>query len=288
MKSRLFFWTVLVASVAILDACGGKTDNPLESCTPGEIRACGAKGSCYEQCLASGDAYSDCTCGGAGSGGGGYGGYPVGGTGAYGGDPIGGSGGDPGGSGGQPCGNCPEYKLPGLFDMKPCCSVSGGCGALVEPSVAALIGMNPGCYPTNQAGAVDPSCPALFYPNLVDGGPGSFAGCCSATTGTCGVMIDTTSLGGPHFGCTDVGAAGGGPQKCGSSSGSCSVCAHAQCSVELNACTSNQQCTEILSCVSACTEQACVDKCVAGYPAGKPTFYGFMTCVEQKCQTECQ
>ena len=124
--------------------------------------------------------------------------------------------------------------------------------------------------------------------NQLEGGPGSFAGCCSATTRTCGVMIDTTSIGGPYFGCTDVGAGGGGPQKCGSSSGSCSVCAHAQCSVELNACTSNQQCTQILSCVSACTEQACVDKCVGGYPAGKPTFYGFMTCVEQKCQTECQ
>lgn len=294
MKPRVVLWWALGLSALLLHACAGKVQDAPESCEPGSVKVCGGSGiagPCYQQCLPSGDGFADCLCNGGGPGGGGsggYAGYPTGGTGAYGGYPVGGGGYPIGGGGGMPCGDCPGYKLGGLFEMKPCCAPSGACGSLVDNTVASLVAVSPGCYPTNQPGTPDPSCPSLFYTNPLDGGPGSFPGCCSGVTGSCGVMIDTTALGGPYFGCTDVGAGGGGPQKCGGSSGNCDLCVQAKCAAEIDKCMQTPACSAIVNCASGCTVQSCVDKCIATNPAGQPMFYEFMTCVSQQCAADCQ
>ncbi|GMV18805.1 MAG: hypothetical protein HS104_01690 [Polyangiaceae bacterium] len=291
MKLRLMLWWSLGLSALLLHACGGKVDDVPSRCEPGSVRVCGGSGvagPCYQQCLPSGDAFSDCVCSGGGPGGGGSGGYPTGGTGAYGGYPVGGGGYPTGGGGGLPCGSCPDYKVAGLINLPACCAPDGSCAAQVDSTVAALVGMSPGCYPTNQPGAPDPGCPALTYTNPLDGGPGYFPGCCGAKTGTCGVTIDLTSVQGPVFGCTDVGAGGGGPQKCGGPSGNCDLCVQVKCAAEISKCMQTPACAAIIACAGACTDQPCVDKCIFTNPAGQPVFQDFMTCVGQYCAPDCQ
>lgn len=295
-------WSVVGCLGVLLHACGGKVDDVPAKCEPGSVRVCGGNGvagPCYQQCAASGDGYSHCDCSVSSGGSGGLGGYPVGGGGypvggggyppGGGGYPPGGAGGDPwGGGGGGPCAGCPSYKIGGLLDMPACCLNTGACAVSVVPGVGALIGLNQGCYPTNQPGSLDPSCPSLVYTNPLDGGLASHPGCCRASTGTCGAWVDVSSINGPTLGCTDFGAGGGGPQKCGGSSGSCDLCVQTKCAAEANKCMQTPACNAILNCASGCMDQACVDKCVVTNPAGQPVFYGFMTCLQSYCAAECQ
>ena len=321
MKSGLVLLFSLGLAVCLLDACGGKTQDQSSSCQPGGVKECGP--SCYQQCLPSGDAYSECVCGAGGGGGqpaggfggegaypyggaggipfggGGYpvggGGYPYGGTGGDGGYPYGGAGGYPvggggypsGGSGGLPCGGCPSYKLGGLIEMKACCPVAGGCGSLVDNTIGSLLGLKSGCYPANQPGTPDPSCPPVVFTNPLDGGPSGYPGCCGSTTGTCGASVNIMSVGGPDFGCV-VGIGGGGSKQCGASGGDCTTCVQNYCQAEMGQCGSTPACSAIISCASACTNQPCVDQCIATNPAGKPAFYALQSCVSAKCATQCQ
>jgi len=302
MRSRIVWAWALGLSGLLVHACGGKVEGDV-SCEPGSLKDCssnGTAGPCFRQCLPSGDGYSDCECGppppmggygGAGGspyGGGGMpyggGGYPYGGSG---GDPWGG-GGYPGGSGGMPCPGCPGYKLGGLLEMKPCCPPNGACGAVVESTVGQLVGLPPGCYPTDQPGMPDPSCGSLLVPNPLDGGTTKYPGCCNPNTGTCGALVDLKSFGGPYFGCANFGAGGGGPQKCGGSTGNCDQCVEMKCAMEMKSCLGTPACAAIIDCMQTCSSQVCADKCIASYPGGKQAFYDFVNCVGVNCQTECQ
>lgn len=284
---RLTPWFAIALSALLLHACGGKLDDIPSRCEPGSVRACGVSGPCYQQCLPSGDAFTECLCSGGAPGGGGFGGSGgsptggTGGTGAHGGYPV-------GGGGGLPCGSCPGYVVGGLINLPACCAPDDSCAAEVVSAVAAFVGMSPGCYPTNQPGTPDPSCPALTYTNPLDGGPAYYPGCCRAETGTCGVMIDLSSVQGPVFGCTDIGAGGGGPQKCGGPSGNCAACVQVKCAAEMAKCSQTPACAAIVNCASACTDQPCVDKCIFTNPAGQPVFQDFVSCVGQYCAADCQ
>jgi hypothetical protein len=131
-----------------------------------------------------------------------------------------GSGGAAGsGGGGTTCGGtaCQAYKVAGLLDLPACCAGAAKdiCGADVSATVGALMGVPAGCYATGQPGNPDSTCPPLNFTNPLDGGPGSFSGCCNSKTNKCGYTVNVSSVGGPDFGCLDAtGIADGGPASC--------------------------------------------------------------------------
>lgn len=122
--------------------------------------------------------------------------------------PASGSGGQAGAGGA--CASCPPWDVGGLAYMPACCHDSGQCG--VELSVSdATFGLKPGCHVLEAPGALDPSCPS--FQHLATGS--TYPGCCRASTGTCGVLVDKTQNALPDFGCVVLDPAEAGTQPCG-------------------------------------------------------------------------
>lgn len=128
-----------------------------------------------------------------------------------------GGGGGTGGAAPVVCGGetCKTYKVGGLFDVGACCKADK-CGADVSATVGGLIGLPGGCYATGAPGNADSTCPEWKFTNPLDGGPGSFKGCCNHTTKKCGYDVDISSVGGPDMGCLDATGIGdsGTPAAC--------------------------------------------------------------------------
>lgn len=219
------------------------------------VHACGEK---TEDAVASGG-----QAGAGGSSGGGSGG-------------AGASSGSGGGGGSCPC---PDWDVGGVRYIQGCCQPgSGKCGYALDSG--DISGVKPGCYPDEQPGALDPSCPPLEYA----GGTATRPGCCRASTGSCGVWIDTSLNSEPRFGCLDPGSLDAGAQSCG---GDCTTCRLAKCGGKIDYCMSSKSCRQAWICASACGGQFCVDLCLGSNQSGASAYLMLAECFGQQCSTEC-
>ena len=301
LRSRIGLLFVAGFIASSMDACGGSVENNNPVCKAGQTQSCPAGCVGQKVCAANGKSFVDqCSCGTGGSSGsptGGFGGVPSGGfggvppSGGFGGvPPSGGFGGVPptGGVGGGGCGGCPSYTLAGIIQMASCCA-PGGCGATVDSQISSLIAIGPGCYLTNSPGSPDPSCPQVSFINPITNQPAAWNGCCRADTSLCGVLVDLSSQQGPVLGCIDPNGSGGGAgggQPCSNGQG-CNACVSQKCAQEVANCQSDPACAALLSCVSGCPDQVCVDKCTTTFPNGKPLFDPILQCIQTNCWTEC-
>jgi hypothetical protein len=78
----------------------------------------------------------------------------------------------------------------------------------------------------------------------------------------------------------------------GSSSGGCdqndcSYCLECACNPQLEACSSNFECTSLVDCVYYCTDQACYDSCAQAYPNGVLDLQTLDSCSVDNCQATC-
>ncbi len=86
---------------------------------------------------------------------------------------------------------------------------------------------------------------------------------------------------------THVLKAGGG--GCGLSSGdpTCDSCLDASCCAENTACVSDADCQALLTCGSACKDDACIRACYSAHPSGAAKLDDLSRCVESSCASQC-
>jgi hypothetical protein len=121
---------------------------------------------------------------------------------------------------------------------------------------------------------------ALFvFGCSVESGPTTDAG---STTDT-GAKTDTgTATTDTGTATTDTGTA------TGDSGNPCVTCQQTKCATEQEECKkpeNNKGCNDLITCINACPDKACADKCVTDSTstAGK----ALLQCVIDKCATEC-
>jgi hypothetical protein len=102
---------------------------------------------------------------------------------------------------------------------------------------------------------------------------------------TCTIQPPSSGTGG-----TGGGTAGSGGGTSGSGGGSgdeCEGCIESQCASEAQACGSNAQCADLLSCVFECEDDPCVDACASTYPEGVTPLNTYLGCVQSNCGAAC-
>lgn len=81
------------------------------------------------------------------------------------------------------------------------------------------------------------------------------------------------------------GAAG----ACGLATGepTCDACLDTSCCAENTACVSDADCTALLTCGDACTDDACIASCMTAHPTGAALLDTLSTCMEGSCSIAC-
>lgn len=119
------------------------------------------------------------------------------------------------------------------------------------------------------------------------GGTGGAAGSSSGGGGTGGGTGGSASGGmagmGAMGGMAGMGT-GGGTTDGGMD---CQTCTETNCKSDLDSCQANADCKKLVDCANACTDDACVQKCIADNSAGVAAFTPLATCIQTKCATEC-
>ncbi len=179
------------------------------------------------------------------------------------------------------CESCEPWDVGGLTYLAACCQNGKTCGVVMSATAGLY-----GCYPINQPGALDSTCPAFAD----TGGTKSHPGCCRAATGTCGAFVAPVDSTYPSFGCSDVSAEmadSAAPQPCG---GTCASCKQLRCAQEMEQCMQVSECREAWLCISGCSDAVCADTCAAkiSWELPKLAFDDLEACFEQECQSECQ
>ena len=67
----------------------------------------------------------------------------------------------------------------------------------------------------------------------------------------------------------------------------CQKCLYQTCPAPMNACIANPECTNLLYCMAACADQACLDGCSAQHPQGTADAAPVTTCASQGCAAIC-
>ena len=82
---------------------------------------------------------------------------------------------------------------------------------------------------------------------------------------------------------------GGGAGSCGLTSGdpTCDTCLDTSCCAENTACVSNADCSALLACGDACTDETCISACMTAHPTGAALLDTLGTCVSNSCATAC-
>ncbi|MBI5533767.1 MAG: trypsin-like serine protease [Deltaproteobacteria bacterium] len=175
------------------------------------------------------------------------------------------TGGGGGGSGGAPqtCDTCSNQSIvPGM----PCetawanCTGSNQCVAYLQCAQA--------CAPNDSA------CGLKCYNDNLDGAHiYNQVWSCICTTG-CPTPCATD--------CTE-------PQCGWNLTGTCNTCFHTNCCAEGQACADAQACTDLLYCLNGCAanDTACDNACTNKFSGAVNTFNTWMTCLKDKCGTEC-
>jgi hypothetical protein len=106
-----------------------------------------------------------------------------------------------------------------------------------------------------------------------------------------------TGAGGSGAGGEDAGTGGEDAGTGGSSScdnrGDCYECANCSlnydCAAEANACMNSVDCTDLMDCLYACGDDACMNACANQYPTGMNLYMQMTTCAFcDACPIDCQ
>jgi len=84
------------------------------------------------------------------------------------------------------------------------------------------------------------------------------------------------------------GGSGGG--TCGGLStgdASCDSCLDASCCAESTACVADADCTALITCGDACSDDACISACFSSHPTGAALLDSISTCLENSCMSAC-
>lgn len=278
---------------ASMSGCGGKVYDPGES----EAGAGGAVGGSGGSTAGSGGA----TGGSGGTVTGGSGGAVTGGsggsmTGGSGGGTSGGSGGYPGGSGGGPAGSGGGPAGSGGGPGGSGGSAGGSCWSYLPPFTECRECMDMNCCGEVIACFEDP---AGFCPKAVE----CFENCPMGDPMECASMCDDGNF---DVAFNDLIMCGASncpnacmntdppppPPDCPVQSGSppCDECINTQCGDECMACVGNDDCMELLYCLSDCYDDACQQECLASHPGGVNdllAFLGYDGCLANNCANEC-
>ncbi|MGZ3419382.1 MAG: hypothetical protein ACXWUG_30355 [Polyangiales bacterium] len=65
----------------------------------------------------------------------------------------------------------------------------------------------------------------------------------------------------------------------------CGDCVSTSCGSEGSACFSDTACTDLVDCLSACSDDACASACMTAHPS--PVYDAFLGCVSAKCSAPC-
>ncbi len=81
----------------------------------------------------------------------------------------------------------------------------------------------------------------------------------------------------------------GGGGKCGLSSGdaTCDTCLDTSCCSQNQACVNDADCSALIACGNACTDDTCFANCFSAHPSGAKILDTLMTCVETSCVSAC-
>lgn len=259
VKQQLLFLFALGPLALSVVKCGGQTESSGGGATSDGGHGGGTSGA-PNGGSPSGGAQGGGTTGGVG--GGGLGGTPPGG----------------GGFGGKFCDSAIGYK--------GCLVPNGNCGMEIDESHASLLGVPSGCYELTTVSKPNVLCPPLSFSGQSDGGPDSYAGCCTFD-GNCGYLIDASFAGGPYFGCEDTDIFDHeGSKSCANNF--CATCAQNQCQVEVDSCAKQPDCNSIMLCRLTCSDTSCINACETKYPGGAALFEGLTGCLNQYCSTYCK
>lgn len=116
------------------------------------------------------------------------------------------------------------------------------------------------------------------------------------TNGTGGAIVGGSGGGPAGTGGATAGTGGGtagGTGECalGTSDTVCNDCINGKCFASCEACSNNQACLDLLTCLQGCADTTCEDNCMGQYPAGEQPLMAFIGsadgCLTLQCDAEC-
>lgn len=67
----------------------------------------------------------------------------------------------------------------------------------------------------------------------------------------------------------------------------CFACAQTSCGAEIGACSADEDCASLLSCVQGCTSDDCTGACVSDHPNGVMLATPVLDCATASCPEDC-
>lgn len=86
-----------------------------------------------------------------------------------------------------------------------------------------------------------------------------------------------------------LGSTKAGGAACGLTTGdaACDTCLDASCCAPNAACVADADCTALIACGNACTDDACFGACFSAHPSGARLLDSLSSCVETSCSSAC-
>jgi hypothetical protein len=75
------------------------------------------------------------------------------------------------------------------------------------------------------------------------------------------------------------------PVDTGSTGDPCSDCLYGKCGTEVSSCMGEPACTDLMDCLSYCTDDTCATTCFTKFPS--PAYESLSICARGKCSLEC-
>jgi hypothetical protein len=119
------------------------------------------------------------------------------------------------------------------------------------------------------------------------GGELCLMGSCSPLAGS--GQNTAGSSGNPSDPLVKGGSSGNPSNQCDPSqaSSACGQCGASKCCDQLSACESNQQCVDLIDCMSGCSTDSCYNGCGSKFPGGIDDVNALGECLSTSCESAC-
>lgn len=67
----------------------------------------------------------------------------------------------------------------------------------------------------------------------------------------------------------------------------CGYCMETECAYEVSKCDSNWECPSLMSCLSGCSSDSCMENCLYSYYGGADDLLNLLECADDECSWEC-